>query len=631
MSTLTMQDIADLAKVSRPAVSQWRKRPIVRGESLPFPVAVSVVGGVEHFDHAEIVEWLERTGRGRNRAEQRLDVDALAIPQDVVFDDVMCLLALYALSGVDLGEASHETLTAAAEQVDPDDQLILREVKALSPTPNTLRFTGQLIDASLGTPDALTRLERGRLGRSRGVRDLTTTAMDLVRALVGAVMVHLGDGQVSIAAAGDPTPALACADLGTEFVVAGNTDAARDLRRRAAITRVNTSASSRAQRVVVASFTGSGVPEVLDAVDALLLDLSGGDVAVIMAPAAALADHLAGDLQLRRSETLKIGSLLAALRLPRGLWREAHRQSQALWICQGGADSELVGAADLDSFDVEALGDLAADVTAILDRDARRAHRFVRGRKLMEIRSSGTVVPRGTSAPRLRSRALADHADRVHQATLQTSAPARTVDVLITSSSGRFRTQDQSLAELVERKLITVRSGSRVDEPDTDPRGTVVVLPEGRLRLDPFDAAQRYPRARRTDPGDIVFVEKPAPRAVIDPVGGSLVGAPAKLLRIDPRAPFGPHVLAAIINSRCDPGTEWQTWRVPGLTAAESEQLERVLADVADYQRAVEQKVTAAKELTMALIDGVAAGDISLDTSETTFGISAITTTAAPR
>ncbi|MGW8812658.1 hypothetical protein [Gordonia terrae] len=630
MSTLTMQDIADLARVTRPAVSQWRRRPIVRGESLPFPAAVSTVGGVEHFDRAAIVEWLDRTGRGKNHAEQHLDVDALAVPEHVRFEDVVCLLALYALSGIDLADAARDDLITAAAQVDPGDHLIRRELDAMTATPDTLRFTEQLIDASLGTPDALTRLERGRLGRARGVRDLTLAAQSLVRGIVGATLVHLGDAEVSVIPAGDPALALTCADMTAGLVVQGADDVARDLRRRAAIARIGVSTAANTPGAVVASFIGSEVSEALDAVDALLLDLRDGDVAMIMAPAAALTDHLAGDLQIRRSETLKLGSVVAALRLPRGLWREAHRQSQALWICRGGANSEVIGTADLDRFSVDDLGDLASDVTAILDRDFRRAHRFVRSRELISIRGSGTVVPRGTSAPRLRSRALADHADRVHRATLQTSTPARTVDVLIRTASGRFRTHDQSLAELKERKLITVHSGNRFDNSDADPDGTVVVLPEGTLRFDPFDAAQRYPRARRTDPGDIVFVGKPVPYAVVDDVGGSLVQAPARLLRIDPRAPLGPHTLAAIINSSCEPGSEWQTWRVPGLTATESEQLEQALVDVADYQRAVEQKVAAAKELTIALIDGIAAGDISLDTTETTPGIEVMTTTAEP-
>ena len=49
MSMLTMQDIATLARVSRPAVSQWRKRTTVRGEVMPFPAVVERVDGVDRF------------------------------------------------------------------------------------------------------------------------------------------------------------------------------------------------------------------------------------------------------------------------------------------------------------------------------------------------------------------------------------------------------------------------------------------------------------------------------------------------------------------------------------------------------------------------------------------------------
>ena len=79
MNTLTMQDVADLAKVRRPVVSMWRKRPTVRGVSIPFPAPVSTVDGVERFASGEIVDYLRRSGRGNN-ADAPLDVPAVAVP-----------------------------------------------------------------------------------------------------------------------------------------------------------------------------------------------------------------------------------------------------------------------------------------------------------------------------------------------------------------------------------------------------------------------------------------------------------------------------------------------------------------------------------------------------------------------
>lgn len=627
MSTLTMQDIAVLARVSRPAVSQWRKRPVVRGQLIPFPTPVATIDTVEHFAEADIMAWLERTGRGRNRKEQNLDVGAYSLPDGVRYEDVVLLLALYALSGVDLAGASHADLVAAAVVADPTDELIASEVRSLDVDTGTLTFTERLIDASLGTPDALARLERGRLGRARGVRDLTDDAMRLMRHVVEVAVAHVGD-DVAIVPAGAPDLALAVADVGGRLVVDGGVGDPRDLSRRAVIAQVETDAAPRDPAVSVASFLGAEVGVVLEAVDAALLELNDGDVGVILASAAALTDHLAGDLQRRRSETLKIGNTVAALRLPRGVWRDAHRQSQAIWICKGGVEVERLQVADLNAIDTTELGDLASDVAAALDQDIRRAFRFTRPRNLLRIRASGTVVPQGTQAQRLHPRRAASHADRVYEATLQTSEPAPTVDILISPSAGRFRTQQFSIDELIEQKLVKVMSGNRIDPDDADPEGTVLVLPDRPFRLDPFDAAQRYRRARRTEPGDIVLVEKPAPRAIIDTVGGSLVAAPAKILRIHRSAPFGPNTIAAIINTRCVPGTEWRTWCVPEFTADEADRLETALAEVADYQRVVGQKAAAARDLVGALIDGIAEGEISLDADETTAGITATATTA---
>lgn len=71
VATLSLRDIADLAGVRRSVVSMWRNRPLVRGRRHPFPAPVAVINGVEQFSRDEMVEWLERTGRGRN-SEQRV-------------------------------------------------------------------------------------------------------------------------------------------------------------------------------------------------------------------------------------------------------------------------------------------------------------------------------------------------------------------------------------------------------------------------------------------------------------------------------------------------------------------------------------------------------------------------------
>ena len=81
-STLTMQDVADLAHVRRSTVSMWRNRPMARGQFLPFPAPVGATNGVEQFSREEIVNWLEHSGRGNNH-EHRLDAPALSPPAGI--------------------------------------------------------------------------------------------------------------------------------------------------------------------------------------------------------------------------------------------------------------------------------------------------------------------------------------------------------------------------------------------------------------------------------------------------------------------------------------------------------------------------------------------------------------------
>jgi hypothetical protein len=238
--------------------------------------------------------------------------------------------------------------------------------------------------------------------------------------------------------------------------------------------------------------------------------------------------------------------------------------------------------------------------------------------------AAGSLVPRGVRAPKLRSADSATHLDRVHGATLTTTTPLEPLDVLVAPSPGRFRMRYRSLGELHEQKHVIVKRGSRINLADATPDGTVVVLPYGAvgtMRLDPFDAAQKYPRASRTDPGDVVFVEKPRPQAWVDVDGGALVASPAKIIRLRETAEFGPRVLATVINEICSAGSEWQTWSLPVMARDEADRLEAALLDADRYEREVHRRIDATHELKKALIEGAAAGALTLDAQPTTPGI----------
>ncbi|MEU4803060.1 hypothetical protein [Actinosynnema sp. NPDC023587] len=622
--TLTLQDIADLARVRRPVVSMWRKRPRVRGQHVPFPDPVEGSGGMERFRREDIVEWLERTGRGNN-AEANLDAPALSVPDDVTLDELVTWLCLAAQTGEELAETTPDQRIALARGVDPDDRVLLREVEASRPATCTLRFIDDLIEASYGPREALDRLEQGRAARALGTRDLTSDAVDLVHAVADACALHLDPEGVPLVHVGPASNVtLALAETSTHLVVPGDTPELRDIRRRAAIRSIETVDDAAAPNVRLLSAIGRPAGEILDLVDNLVLDLGEGELAVVIGPAAVLCDELQGEQERHRAQTLRSESLVVALRLPRGMWREAHRQALGLWVCATGKFTQRPLVADLAAFtrDELDLGDLASDVTGALAAPWSRAFRYLRPHDLPPILSSrAVVVPRGVRAVRLATTEIERHVAVINTATLVTSEPIRPFDVLAERALGAMLLRRRSLGELKDLGHVRVLRGSRIDPGHIDLAGSVAVLsatdPQGIARLDPFDAARLYQRAARTDPGDVVFAERPRPTARVDNLGGSLVASPSKILRISSQAGIGPHAVAAIINRLLNEPTEWQTWNVPILDTTEVERLEEALVAAADHETLLRRHLDATRDLVTAMIDGVAAGAVTLTTRTT--------------
>jgi hypothetical protein len=617
MSMLTLQDVADLAKVRRPVVSMWRKRPTVRGVWMPFPEPAAVVAGVAQYSRVDVVDWLERTGRGNN-VDFSDDAPALAVPDGAVLEDVVTLLCWHVLTGEELsGTTLEQRVTLAAER-DPDDTFLLREVRALRPSTAVLEYVDDLVEASFGASDALSRVETGRLKRTLAARDLTPEAVELLRTVTQACVGHLDQDGAALRTDGMPLTLEVAS--GSDLYIVGDD---RSIRRRAAIRGIPVGTDARPS-VSVSSVVGLDLMDALDCVDEVVVGLDMGDIAVVLGAAAALCDDLAGMLQQRRAQTLRVGNLVVAVRLPRGMWREAHRQSLAAWVCLGGAEAQRPWVADLGAADDVDPADLAADVAGALAQTDDRAFRYARRTELAGVIAAGSLVPRGVRAPTLRSADSATYLDRVHGATLTTTTPLEPLDVLVATSPGRFRMRYRSLGELREQRHVIVKRGSRIDPDDATVDGTVVVLPAevvGAMRLDPFDASRRYPRAARTEPGDVVFVEKPLPRAWVDVTGGALVASPAKIIRLRKTAEFGPRVLAAVINEMCSAGAEWPTWSLPVIARDEADRLEAVLVDADRYEREARRRTDAARDLKKALIEGVAAGALTLDAQPTTPGI----------
>jgi hypothetical protein len=615
---LTLQDIAELARVSRPVVSMWRRRPRVRGREVPFPLPIRTAGGVEHFDSDEIVAWLEETGRGNN-FDARQDAPALAIPDDVALEDIVTLLCLHVLTGVELDGPSRAELVTAAQSADAADELLLREVLALGNTPYLMGFVADLIEASYGAGDALARVESGRLRRETAERGLTDELAALLQTIGTAGRAYLGDDAVALVPPADHQLTRRLSDGFAGILFDPDDATRRPQRRRAVIDGVEVLREARST-VRVMSVVGESDTAALEAVDNLALSLGPTDVGVVLGAAAVLCDPLIGESEQRRSQTLRTGSLAMAVRLPRGLWKAAHRQSLALWILQGGRHAQSLRMADLTAETID-LDDLASDVLAALQLTEDRAYRYARRAELAPVLAGGPVVPRGVRAIRLGTTSSTSHLNRIQTATLTTSESVSGYDVTVKPALGQIVLRQRSLGELVAAGQLVMRRGSRIGTTPASASATVrVESADGstdNLRLDPFDAAQLYPRAMRTEPGDVIFMQQPRPMARVDGVGGALVASPSRVLRLQPGASIGPFVLAAQINELAPAGSEWQTWTVPDIPPGDAEALDSALAAAAAHLAVLHRHARAVEDLTTGLIEGVAAGAVTIDSITT--------------
>jgi len=276
LNTLTLQDIADLAEVQRPVVSMWRKRPMVRGVSMPFPDPVDTVDGAARFSRHEVVDWLARTGRGNN-TEHNYDAPAIAVPDGVALVDVVTLLCWHVLTGRELTGLSKAALITSAEQFDPDDTLLVAELRALAVSDELLGYVDDLLEASLGPADALQRVDSGRLKRDQQLREFTDEAVILLRCVIEAAAIHLEHDEVVLRTDGS-SMALDVAEALELDVVTKD----RQMRRRAVIRGIHVREGMSRKQVSAVSVVGLDNSDALDQADEVMLSLQPGDIAIVV-------------------------------------------------------------------------------------------------------------------------------------------------------------------------------------------------------------------------------------------------------------------------------------------------------------------------------------------------------------
>lgn len=691
---LSLSDIARLAGVRRPVVSMWRRRP---HPAHAFPSPVARVAGEERFDAAEVIEYLDATGRGNNpeAADDLVAHTKLAqvtnLDETTAVDGLLALIALATLSEDALTAASSDELMARARKADPDDTFLLREVMALgSDLERLAAHADDITNAAYSAKRAFELvLRRHAASAHRGFA--ATSLVDPARTLVakvadalasdatdeGAIFVDVTDGVADLLVALDETYA---GQLGSSVAtLAVDSSMARLARRRLRthdIHRVDVKRSDagdftlartpEAVSVHLLQLPPASTPDlsdldVLDAIDNLVLQLDDSSRAIVIGPASALVDRLpSAELERVRDGILRSDRLRAVVRLPKGLMPRAPRRALALWAIGpahptipvaerwtvvADVSDEHLDDAVTEGIVTDVLGAMTPDersakrghdLTALDDTEAAEqvvGHRFRFGRR---VATSQLVLGRRSlidgTVPRVRldvhqppgAEVAATAQLLMERLDLPALAGVRVgVNPVDAASPPEWTTVAQALTE----KHLHMLPGNRLaaDDLDSGPDGLAVLgsaeildsSQRGSRRIALTTFATSYPTGRLTEPGDVVVCSSPRVGAIVDEDGGSVVLAPARILRI-PRAGkprlFAP-TLAADVNSSADGRVrDWRRWPLRLLTPEGVHALARVSAAVDADRRALRDRLDALDRLTATLTHGLADRTVKIST-----------------
>lgn len=671
---ISLPDVARLAAVQRPVVSMWRTRSAKSDR--PFPPAIAKELGQEYFDVDQVVEWIETTGRGNNK-DARADAAAFASldggsprGDETIFLGLTALLGLSALSGRQLGDLTKTEVLDLADDHDPDDRFLYREVAALSTRLVPLsHYADLLADAAYSPAAAFEQLmtERFRL-HTPGHTEVALTPP--ARRLVATIAMALAD------LAGDDVPTYVDpTDGGSDLLIelagrieesvslAAQTSPADDAAARLARRRLLVNDVHQVPLVddgfggfrlptgalMIAQYPSPGRPamadhEILAAIDASVLQMLDDGYGVVVAPASALTDR--SEAADERAAILRSDRVRAIVRLPDGLMTTRPRQRMALWIlgpptpdgsAAGGGLASVdrwTVVADLVDITVDdAMTDaLVTDLVAGLRERSTVAHnprftRFLTNAALAG--SDGDLVPpvaaRATpGAPTGTELALrAAELSRLLTARPEPfAAPMLSVKLSTAAGSRAVMTLGAAISE----RMVQILSGHRLDVGDigTQTAGStrVIGVPElttanaatmrtiGRLTF-----AANYPVGQYTEPGDVVFCTAPHPAALVDETGGSVVAFPARIARVARTAPILPQVLAADITSAAPTAKSLRAWTIRQIPDDERARLDIILRDLRLHRTQLLERVNYLDELTDLVTQGVAHQRLHLDST----------------
>jgi hypothetical protein len=612
---MTMTDTAELADVQRPVVTTWRRR------HADFPAPAGGDKSQPLFDPRDVAAWLLATGRiSRERADQELALfmlTGLAARYDGpdVIAAVTALLCLRFLAGESepLSDGAGNRVAAAralARNVDPDDRVVLTEIRSIPLTAGWLirqvddlveaswtcqaafertmaarhRFGGGPLSAAAVVP-ALARLiaelsgaaERARRGIPVRVADPSAGPGDLLAAVAGV----LGPDHPPVITAAEADPVLARL-LRRRLLVHGIAERDLDVQIGTELPDGLAPPDVIVTQVPYQPGETRDAEAVFNVVDDVAVRLSAGRFGVVLGPASVLAgDFPPYSAEERARADLLAGDMVeAVIRLPGGLVPFRPGYETALWVLTQARDSRWRGRvllADISDRELthHVISDVVEDViTWRRDGYVPGAHSRVFGqqvaiRELIDpprpltissrpaspreraedaARRVALITQRGADLDRIGATATAD---RRHVPTELLAA----VDPL---AAAELRPRTETIGALVKGKRLALHQGTRIKPEHITPVGHHMVLgPDevlgtrrpGERKVDRALFARTHPSARLTAPGDVLVTTVPRPGIMVDARGYAIAEFPVRILRI-PAAEaeqFTPAVLAALL------------------------------------------------------------------------------------
>ncbi|MBM4729162.1 DNA-binding protein [Rhodococcus hoagii] len=635
MQTLTMQGIANLAQVQRPVVSIWRTR--FADSDRPFPDPEQ-----EHplrFDAAKVARWLQETGRGNNgdvEVESPLHSSAFErAARDL--DGVSALLLLHQLRGEPLTDLDpvDAVLTIEAHEIES----VLDTSTAMDALGNIkLRKTvDELAEAAFSGCRVLDRLVDSFVapGGPWASEALTSAGKDLLCTVITEVqraaprsIVPAGPGGLLLAntlvnRANEHdhwTFGYRQATFGRQCdLVAWRHLAAQGFPiRRHDILGDDPTAHSGMLHLLQWQDVATEA-EFFDCVEDLLVDLSDPDALIVVGPAHLMTDPH-GDRG-RRGLLIPSESYAAPLRyvarLPKGLSRFGGRRRLALWVFGRPSSTwTVVGSHSDTRTDVAAREAIAADVAAAISNGGDiHAHafysstvlestRFLRQTTLTAPATSGLPVDGGEQLARVweLDQGLLEGIDVA-------ATPARPARISIARATGELG-RDLSGARIPSEYIGTPETGWATVIGPEEVRNPALI---GRRGIDRLTLETVAPRAKLTNPDDVIYVAAGGPAAIVDHHGGHAVAAPARIFRcIDAESDdrqLVPAVVAADIASQH--GTDRRIWHLRTVPVEAVASLTEITRRTENRKQRLLDKLRDLACLEEELIIGLSAGSLT--------------------